>query len=105
MISITQASSTSEQTVLPLNSSWQLDREREVIKEGPMFVRIKLALSEKKKREPEVYRQIELEKKMDTNPIELKPNSWGFGIDLFKMFHIIKNWLNKRHDSEKSPDA
>lgn len=74
----------------------QSDWGKEVVKKGPMFVRIKLALSEKKKRELEVYQKIELEKRMDTNPIELKPNFFGFGIDLFKMFRIIKNWLSGR---------
>jgi len=74
----------------------QLDWENEVVKKGPMFVRIKLELSEKKKRELEVYQKIEIEKKMDTNLIELKPNFYGFGIDLLKVFRVIKNWLSER---------
>jgi hypothetical protein len=68
----------------------QLDWEKEVVKKGPMFVRINLQLSEKKKRELEICQKIELEKRMDNNPIELKPNFMGFGIDLFKMFRIIR---------------
>lgn len=79
----------------------QSDWEKEVVKKGPMFVRIKLELSEKKKRELEVYQKIEIEKRIDTNPIELKPNFWGFGIDLFKMFRIFKNWLSKRRNIKK----
>jgi hypothetical protein len=74
----------------------RLDWEKEVVKKGPMFVRIKLELSEKKKRALEVYQKIEIEKRIDTNPIELKPNFMGFGIDLFKMFRMVKNWLGKR---------
>jgi hypothetical protein len=73
----------------------QLDWEKEVVKKGPMFVRINLQLSEKKKRELEICQKIELEKRMDNNPIELKPNFMGFGIDLFKMFRIIRKKFNK----------
>jgi hypothetical protein len=79
-----------------LQDSRQSDWQKEVIKKGPMFVRIKLELSEKKKRELEVYQKIEIEKKMDTNLIELKPNFYGFGIDLLKVFRVIKNWLSER---------
>jgi hypothetical protein len=79
----------------------QSDWEKEVVKKGPMFLRIKLELSEKKKRELEVYQKIELEKRIDTNPIELKPNFFGFGIDLFKMFRVIKNWLSRRRNIKK----
>ena len=79
----------------------QSDWEKEVVKKGPMFVRIKLELSEKKKRELGIYQKIEIEKRIDINPIELKPNFMGFGIDLFKVFRIIKNWLNKRRNIKK----
>jgi hypothetical protein len=77
----------------------QFDWEKEVVKKGPMFVRIRLELSEKKKRALEVYQKIEIEKKIDTNPIELKPNFMGLGIDLFKMFRMVKNWLGKSRRS------
>jgi len=53
-------------------------------------------LSEKKKRALEVFQKIEIEKKIDINPIELKPNFMGFGEDLFKMLRMIRNWLGKR---------
>lgn len=79
----------------------RFDWEKEVVRKEPMFIRIKLELSEKKKRELEVYQKIEIEKRIDTNPIELKLNFWGFGIDLFKMFRIIKNWLSKRRNIKK----
>jgi hypothetical protein len=76
----------------------QLDWEKEVVKKGPMFVRIKLELSEKKKRELDVYQKIEIENRINTNPIELKPNFWGFGIDLIKLARAIKNLLIKRRN-------
>lgn len=47
----------------------QSDWQKGVVKKGPMFVRINFELSEKKKRELEVYQKIEIEKKIDTNPI------------------------------------
>jgi len=80
----------------------EFDWEKEVTKKGPMFVRITLQLSERKKRELEIHQKIGMEKNTDTNPIELKPNFFGFGIDLFKMFGIIKNWLSKRRNIKKS---
>jgi len=76
----------------------QSDWGKEVVKKGPMFVRIKLELSEKKKRELEVYQKIEIGKSVDTNLIELKPNFYGIGIDLFKMVRKIRNWLSKRRN-------
>lgn len=52
----------------------QCDWEKEVIEKGPVFVRIKLELSGRKKRELEIYQKLEMEKMIDSNPFELKPN-------------------------------
>lgn len=67
----------------------QFDWQRDVINKGPMYVRIKLDLSERKKRELEIQEKIEAEKNADTNPLELKPNFFGFGLDLQKIFKLL----------------
>jgi len=47
--------------ITPHDGKYKFDWEREVVEKGPMYVRVKLQLSEKKKRELEIWQKIELE--------------------------------------------
>ena len=69
--------------------------QKEIAEKGPMFVRITLGLSNKMKRQLETHERIEIKRQLDTNPLELKPNFYGIGIDLVKVFHRLKNWLSR----------
>lgn len=65
--------------------------EREVIQKGPKYVRIRLDLSARKKRELEINEKIDTEREADINPLELKPNFMGLGIDVNKAVKWLKN--------------
>lgn len=67
------------------------DWEKDVIKKGPKYIRIRLHLSERKKRELEIQEKMEAEQESNKNPLELKPNFMGLGIDILKLFKWIKN--------------
>lgn len=62
---------------------------------NPMYFRITLTLSEWKKREMEIAQKIIMEKQADSNPLILQPNIAGFGIDLIKLWDVIKKVLKK----------
>ena len=69
--------------------------EKEVIEKGPKYVRLELTLSERKRRELETKEKIDSEKEANSNPLELKPNLWGFGIDLKKALRWLKKLFTK----------
>lgn len=72
---------------------YQWDWQRQVVQKGPMFMRIRLLLSERKTRALEIQQKIEAERESDSNPLELKPNFMGLGIDIFKAGRWIKKLL------------
>ena len=60
------------------------DWEREVVTTCPMFVRFELKLTTKARRALEHQQLIATQKHADRNPVELKPNFMGLGIDVYK---------------------
>jgi hypothetical protein len=69
----------------------EFDWEKEIIEKGPKYVRLELTLSERKRRELEIKEKIDSEKEANSNPLELKPNFMGIGIDLNKALRWLKN--------------
>lgn len=54
-----------------------------------------MMLSERKRRELEIREKIDTEKSFDVNPVELKPNFMGIGIDLRKAYQWSINLFKK----------
>jgi hypothetical protein len=79
---------------IPYNSA-NFEWEKEVIKKWPMFMRIKLRLSEWKRCELKIIQEINIKKEIDSNPIELKPNFFGIGLDLTKGWYWLKKIFRK----------
>lgn len=71
------------------------DWEREVIASSPMFVRFELRLTAKARRALEHQQLISAQKQADRNPIELKPNFMGLGIDVYKTIDWLRNTFRK----------
>lgn len=67
----------------------QFEWEKELIKKGPEYHKFTLKLTQKAKRDLEISYKKFKEKQIIENPLELKPNFLGFGIDLIKLFKII----------------
>lgn len=80
--------------IKPEESSF--DWEREIVKTGTKFIRIKMTLCERKRRELDIQEKIESEKSVDVNPIELKPNFCGIGIDLQKAYKWVINLYRRQ---------
>ena len=74
-----------------LNWDW----EREVIANSPMFVRFELKLTAKARRALEHQQLIATQKHADRNPVELKPNFMGLGIDVYKALDWLRNAFRK----------
>jgi len=74
-------------------NDFQFEWERAVVEKGPMFGRIILTLSERKERELEIQQKIDQEKESDNNPIELKPNFCGIGLDVYKFAKWLKRLI------------
>ena len=66
--------------------------EREVIANTPMYIRYELALSEKARRTFEMQQTVAMHQAANSNPLELKPNFMGIGVDLPKAY----SWLQAR---------
>ncbi|GEM_PF-2613065 len=79
----------------------EFDWEREVVQKGPEFRRIKLRLTEKAKRDLEISYRSYKEKQAIENPLELKPNFCGIGVDLIKTWGHINKWWKKRSGNLK----
>ena len=79
---------------IPRNGG-EFEWEKELAKQGPMFQRAKLELTARMKRQLEVFNKIALEKRSDSFPIELKPNLFGIGLDLKKLFQFVRQFFGK----------
>jgi hypothetical protein len=78
---------------IPKRDTYQFEWEKEVVEKGPMFMRFKLTLSERARRLFEVEERIKIEKKLDLNPLELKPNFFGIGVDLPRAWRwLVSAW-------------
>lgn len=64
---------------------WQQD----LIAKGPMYCRVQIELLPWKRKQLDLQRITSSLK--EKNPIELKPNFFGFGVDLFRLF----DWVRK----------
>jgi hypothetical protein len=74
---------------------YKFDWQKKVAENEPMFTRMALSLSERKKRELTARYQLELQQESESsNPIELKPGFGGVSIDLLKAWDWIrpKGW-------------
>ena len=79
---------------IPRNGG-EFEWQKELAKQGPMFQRVKLELTSRMKRQLEVLNRIEIEKTSDIFPLELKPNIFGIGLDLRKLFRSVKRLFKK----------
>ena len=73
----------------------QFDWEQQTVAKGPMFFRTTLKLSQAMRRRLMIQEQLAIEKAHDVNPLELKPNFFGIGIDLAKFFRWASRWFKK----------
>lgn len=71
------------------------DWQRDVIATSPMFVRFELKLTTKARRALEHQQLIAAQKYADRNPVELKPNFMGLGIDVYKALDWLRNTFMK----------
>jgi hypothetical protein len=74
-----------------LTWEWQ----RDVILTSPMFVRFELKLTARARRALEHQQLIAAQKQADRNPVELKPNFMGLGIDVYKALDWLRNAFRK----------
>lgn len=81
--------------ILPRDGEYDWDWEKEVAQKGPEFLQIKLELSERQKRALEIEENVAAHKASDSNPLQLKPNFHGIGIDLPKLW----KWIKKKFGS------
>ena len=70
---------------------WQID----VIENSPMFVRFELKLTAKARRALEHQQLIAAQKQVNSNPVELKPNFMGIGIDVYKALDWLRSTFKK----------
>lgn len=73
----------------------EFDWEKEIVQKGPKYIRLELNLSERKRRELEIKEKIETEREADSNPLEIKPNFMGIGIDVIKALRWVKRLFSK----------
>lgn len=71
------------------------DWEREVVATSPMFVRFELKLTAKARRALEHQQLIAAQKYVDRNPLELKPNFMGLGVDVYKAIDWLRAVFRK----------
>lgn len=69
--------------------------ERELVGSAQEHLRFELNLSEAAKRKMQIDQHISAQQAANANPIELKPNFMGFGIDLSKLW----SWIRKKLSS------
>ena len=79
----------------------KFDWEKEVVKKGPKYIRLELILSERKRRELEIKQKIDTEREADLNPLELKPNFMGIGIDVYKGLRWLKKIFSRKNHGIK----
>ena len=73
--------------------------QKEIVRKGPMFTRIKLELHPWKKKQMDLARLSSFVQARDVNPVELKPNFMGFGIDLIKLWSWIRSRFQRKQDA------
>ena len=78
------------------DGNYEWDWQKEAVQKSPMFVRIKLRLSERTRRELEIKQKIEAEKEVESNPLEFKPGVAGFSIDLVKTYDWVRRWWQQK---------
>ena len=71
------------------------DWQRDVILTSPMFIRFELKLTTRARRALEHQQLIAAQKQADRNPVELKPNFMGLGIDVYKALDWLRNAFRK----------
>lgn len=77
--------------ILPGNVQW--DWEQELLDSSQEHLRFELHLSEAAKRSMQINQHIIAQQEADANPIELKPNFMGLGIDLNKAWPWVRKKL------------
>jgi hypothetical protein len=77
------------------HNAFSFEWEREVVEKGPMFLRTKLELIPRMRRQMEVQYKMMVEKTIEppSNPLLLRPNLWGFGVDLSQVWPWLKSKL------------
>ncbi len=73
----------------------QFEWQKDASKQEPMFVRIKLSLTERVKRRLEVITKNEIEKTIDNFPLKIKPTVWGIRLDVPRLWRWIRNTLRR----------
>ena len=66
-----------------------------------MYVRFKLQLTQRMKRELEVIEKKQIENALDSSPLELKPGIWGISLDLPKFWQLLK----KKYGTDDRQDS
>ncbi|NIA23659.1 MAG: hypothetical protein GWP03_05840 [Proteobacteria bacterium] len=74
----------------------EFDWEREIVQKGPKYIRLELNLSERKRRELEIKEKMDTEREADLNPLEIKPNFMGIGIDVNKALRWVKKLFSRK---------
>ncbi len=78
---------------------YSFDWERAAVEKGPMFLRTKLELTSRMRRDMEIQHKIMVEQMIrqttPENPVLLRPSFMGFGIDLLKVWPWLKTKLRK----------
>jgi hypothetical protein len=93
-------------------NAYAFEWEGEIVEKGPMFLRTKLELTPRMRRQMEVEHKIIIEHRMKQSrpehPWLLRPSLWGFGIDLHKAWPWLRSKLRKpkptSSPSAKKPD-
>ena len=76
--------------ILPDSARWEW--EQELLDTAQEYLRFELTLSEATKRKMQINQHVSALQEAEGNPIELKPNFMGFGIDLNKAWA----WFRKK---------
>lgn len=78
--------------------------EKAELASGPKYLRHTLSLSAKKRRELENLEAIRMQREADLDPLELKPNIFGFGVDLAKLPAWLRRlWRRRRTRGQLKP--
>ncbi len=74
----------------------KFDWEKEVVDISPMFFKTTLQLSQAMVRRLTIQEHLDIGISQDVNPLELKPNFFGFGVDLLKLFRWVLLWFKRK---------
>ena len=67
-----------------------------IVAVGPMYKRVTVRLSERMQRELMVQQVVAAQQQADSNPLELKPNIGGFGVDLHKLWAWVRRLIHRK---------